>query len=92
MPQLERVDQLPLPNLNLYVGLSSLALFYTAVYAFTSTQSSFLSMVWSDVWCLAVSLLGRALKGQEKQEERCMWGRCVGVSYGEKCAIGGPVK
>ena len=55
MPQLERVDQLPLPNLNLYVGLSGLALFYTAVYAFTSSQNSFISMVWSDVWCSAVS-------------------------------------
>ena len=61
MPQLDRVDQLPLPNLNLYVGLSSLALFYTAVYAFTSAQSSFFSMVWSDVWCSAVSCIGEEI-------------------------------
>lgn len=52
MPQLERVDQLPLPNLNLYVGISGLALFYVAVYAFSSAQSA---VMWSDVWCSAVS-------------------------------------
>ena len=55
MPQLERVDQLPLPNLNLYAGLSGLTLFYTVMYAFTSSQNGFVSMVWSDVWCCAVS-------------------------------------
>lgn len=55
MPQLDRIDQLPLPNLNLYAGLSGLALFYAVVYAFTSAQWRFISMLFSDVWCTAVS-------------------------------------
>ncbi len=56
MPQLDRIDQLPLPNLSLYAGFSGLALFYAFVYALTSSQDNFImSVLWSDVWCTAVS-------------------------------------
>lgn len=55
MPRIDRVDQLPLPNLNLYAGLSCLGLFYAVVYALTSAKENLVSMVWSDVWCTAVS-------------------------------------
>ena len=56
MPQLNRVDQLPLPNLSLYIAFSGLALFYAIIYALTSSQGSFLSMLWTDVWFTAVSV------------------------------------
>ncbi len=57
MPQLNRVDQLPLPNLSLYSAFSGLALFYAIIYALTSYQGSFASMLWTDIWFAAVSNL-----------------------------------
>ena len=62
MPQLNRVDQLPLPNLSLYIAFSGLALFYAIIYALTSSQGSFLSMLWTDVWFTAVSVMWKSRK------------------------------
>ena len=50
---MDRMDQLPLPNLQVYSVFSGLAVFYAIVYALTAadTLSDTLS---SDVWCTAV--------------------------------------
>eukprot|EP00731_Ephydatia_muelleri_P026764 Em0018g864a len=47
---IDRVDQLPLPNIRWYAGFSALGLFYATVYALT-TPAKFLSTLFGDVWC-----------------------------------------
>ena len=54
---IDRVDQLPLPNLQWYAGFSGLGLFYAIVYALTAPEGLFTTLS-SDVWCMAVSMPG----------------------------------
>lgn len=53
---MDSMDQLPMPNLQVYSVFSGLAVFYAVVYALT-TASDFISTLlnFGDVWCTAVS-------------------------------------
>ena len=51
---MDRMDQLPLPNLQLYSVFSGFVVFYAVVYALTAA-GSFTSTLVNDVWCTAVS-------------------------------------
>ena len=52
---LDRVDQLPLPNLHLYAFFSGLVLFYALVYGLSSPDGLTATFM-ADVWCAAVSI------------------------------------
>ncbi len=52
---LDRVDQLPLPNLHIYTVFSGLGLFYALVYSL-SAPDGFYHTFTADVWCAAVSV------------------------------------
>ncbi len=50
---LDRVDQLPLPNLTLYTFFSGLGLFYVCVYTLSVSDGLYQTFT-TDVWCAAV--------------------------------------
>ena len=50
---MDRMDQLPLPNLQLYSVISGFGVFYAVVYALTASES-FTNLRENDVWCTAV--------------------------------------
>lgn len=52
---IDRVDQLPLPSLQWYAGISCVALFYVVVYAVVAPGGQGLATLGSDIWCIAVS-------------------------------------
>ena len=54
---LDRVDQLPMPSLHWYAAFSGLALSYATVYALTA-QDGLFGTLFSDIWCIAVSIVG----------------------------------
>ena len=69
---IDRLDQLPLPNLQWYAGFSGLGLFYAIVYALTTPEGLFTTLS-SDAWCLAVSRAG--ISGGTKGESSLVMSR-----------------
>ncbi len=51
---LDRVDQLPLPNLSLYTFFSGLGLFYVCVYTLSVSDGLYQTFT-TDIWCATVS-------------------------------------
>ena len=52
---LDRVDQLPLPNLHIFTVFSGLGLFYALVYSLSAPDGLYQTFT-TDVWCAAVSV------------------------------------
>ena len=49
-----KMDQFPLPSLQLYTVFSGLAVFYAVTYALTASTGFFYTL-WDDIWCATVS-------------------------------------
>ena len=51
---MDRVDQLPLPSLHWYAGVSGVTLLYVLGYGMTSPEGLW-NTLWDDMWCSVVS-------------------------------------